>query len=63
MWDPEVLHDYQKTPEYIEMAARWKDVDQILEARRKELSRSLMNPNVRIQSLVLQLQQVFKCNQ
>jgi hypothetical protein len=52
MWDSEVLHDYQKTPECIEMAARWKDVNQMLEARRKELSRSLMNPNVRIQSLI-----------
>jgi hypothetical protein len=46
MWDYEVLHDYQKSPEFIEMAARWKDVDQMLEARRKELSQSLMNPNV-----------------
>ena len=46
MWDYEVLHDYQKSPEFIEMAARWKDVDQMLEARRKELSQSIMNPNV-----------------
>ena len=33
MWDSEVLRDDEKSPEYIEMAARWKDVDQMLEAR------------------------------
>ncbi|KIM74521.1 hypothetical protein PILCRDRAFT_14411 [Piloderma croceum F 1598] len=52
VWNSEVLHNYQKNQEYIEMVARWKDVDQMIEARKKELSRSLMNPNVHIQSLV-----------
>jgi hypothetical protein len=33
-----VLHDYEKSSEYTEMAMRWKDVDQMLEARRQELS-------------------------
>ena len=53
-----VLDDYEHGPEYIEMAVRWKDVDQMLEARRQELSQSLTNHNVRMQSR-LQLQQVL----
>jgi hypothetical protein len=46
------LSDDEKSPEYIEMAARWKDVVQMLEARRQELSQSLTNPNVRISSAI-----------
>jgi hypothetical protein len=46
------LSDNKKSPEYIEMAAHWKDVVQMLEARRQELSQSLMNPNVCISSAI-----------
>jgi hypothetical protein len=48
------LSDGEKSSEYIEMAARWKDVVQMLEARRQELSQSLTNPNVRISSTIKQ---------
>jgi hypothetical protein len=54
-----VLDDYEHGPEYIEMVACWMDVDQMLEVRRQELSQSLTNPNVHMQSC-LQLQQVLK---
>ncbi|KIM80377.1 hypothetical protein PILCRDRAFT_9571 [Piloderma croceum F 1598] len=46
------LSDDEKSPEYIEMAARWKDVVQKLEARKQELSQSLMSSNVRISSTI-----------
>jgi hypothetical protein len=46
-WSPD-----EKSPEYIEMGARWNDVVQMLEARRQELSQSLTNPNVRISSTI-----------
>jgi hypothetical protein len=32
------LGNVENSPEYIEMAARWKDVIQMLETRRQELS-------------------------
>jgi hypothetical protein len=46
------LDEDEQSPEYIEMAKRWKDVDQILNARRQQSSRSLTNRNVRMQSLI-----------
>jgi hypothetical protein len=46
------LDEEERSPEYIEMAKRWKDVVQILNARRQELSQSPTNCNVRMQPLI-----------
>jgi len=46
------LSEDERSPEYIEMAKRWKDVVQILNARRQELSQSPTNCNVRMQPLI-----------
>jgi hypothetical protein len=50
-FDPPLSEDEQD-PEYIKMAKHWTDIVQMLEARRQELSQSLTNPNVRMESLV-----------
>ena len=50
--DFEELSEDERSPEYIEMAKRWEDVVQILDARRQELPQSLTNRNVRMQSLI-----------
>jgi hypothetical protein len=46
------LSEDERSPEYIDMAKRWKDVVQILNARRQELSQSPTNCNVRMQPLI-----------
>jgi hypothetical protein len=46
------LSEDERSPEYIEMAKRCKDVVQILNARRQELSQSPTNCNVRMQPLI-----------
>ena len=50
--DFEELSEDEQSPEYIEMAKRWEDVVQILDARRQELLQSPTNRNVRMQSLI-----------
>ena len=42
----------ERSPEFIEMAKRWKDVIEMLEARRQELSQSPTNPNVCMESFI-----------
>jgi hypothetical protein len=49
------LREYEQSPEFIEMAKRWKDVNQMLTARRLELSQSPTNTDVRIQSSTIKI--------
>lgn len=44
--------DEQSPDSFMEMAKRWKIVDEMLKERRQELPQSLMNPNVRMQSSI-----------
>jgi hypothetical protein len=57
MWldseDP--LREYEQSLEFVEMVKRWKDVDQMLTARRLELSQSPMNTDVRMQSSTIKI--------
>jgi len=57
MWldseDP--LREYEQSLEFMEMVKRWKDVDQMLTARRLELSQSPMNTGVRMQSSTIKI--------
>jgi hypothetical protein len=51
----DALREYEQSPEFIEMAKRWKDVDQMLTARRLELSQPPTNTDVRMQSSTIKM--------
>jgi hypothetical protein len=49
------LREYEQSPEFTEMAKRWKDVNQMLTVRRLEMLQSPMNTDVRIQSSTIKM--------